>query len=191
MAILIDGDNAQATFVKEILAEATKYGRITVRRIYGDWTTPGMNGWKECLQENAIQPIQQFRYTVGKNATDSAMIIDTMDVLHSGVGRRLLPGDERQRLHSACNTTSESGAFVMGIGRSSTPKAFTSACDLFVFVENLRPGLDDSNASDKKAIPPGKAPVRKFAASSKGVRTCDPGRRLGFPELNWRLVEKP
>lgn len=83
MAILIDGDNAQAAFLKEILAEASKYGRITVRRLYGDWTTPSMNGWKECLQENAIQPIQQFRYTVGKNATDSAMIIDTMDILHS------------------------------------------------------------------------------------------------------------
>lgn len=161
MAILIDGDNAQATFVKEILAEATKYGRITVRRIYGDWTTPGMNGWKECLQENAIQPMQQFRYTVGKNATDSAMIIDTMDVLHSGVvnGFCLVTSDsDYTRLATRLR---ESGAFVMGIGRSSTPKAFTSACDLFVFVENLRPGLDDSSASNKKAIPAGKTPVQE------------------------------
>jgi hypothetical protein len=124
--------------LKEILAEASKYGRITIRRIYGDWTSPNMNGWKDCLQENAIQPVQQFRYTVGKNATDSAMIIDAMDVLHSGnVGGFCLVTSDSDYTRLATRLR-ESGAFVMGIGRSMTPKAFTSACDLFVFVENLR-----------------------------------------------------
>lgn len=162
MAILIDGDNAQSSFVKEILAEASKYGRITIRRIYGDWTTPGMNGWKECLQENAIQPIQQFRFTIGKNATDSAMIIDAMDVLHSGhVGGFCLVTSDSDYTRLATRLR-ESGALVMGIGRSSTPKAFTSACDVFVFVENLRPGVDDSvPASNKKVVPAGKAPVQE------------------------------
>jgi hypothetical protein len=161
MAMLIDGDNAQAVFVREILAEASKYGRITIRRIYGDWTTPSMNGWKDCLQENAIQPIQQFRYTVGKNATDSAMIIDTMDILHSGdiVSYCLVTSDsDYTRLATRLR---ESGAFVMGIGRSSTPKAFTSACDLFVFIENLRPGLGDmAVVPNKKTVPSDKTPVQ-------------------------------
>ncbi len=82
IAILIDGDNAQATLIEEILVEAGKYGSATIRRVYGDWTTPNMNSWKDTLNIHAFQPIQQFRYTVGKNATDSAMIIDAMDILH-------------------------------------------------------------------------------------------------------------
>jgi len=162
MAMLIDGDNAQAGFIKEILAEATKYGRITIRRIYGDWTTPSMNGWKECLQENAIQPIQQFRFTVGKNATDSAMIIDTMDILHSGdIASYCLVTSDSDYTRLATRLR-ESGAFVLGIGRRSTPKAFTSACDVFVFIENLRAGLDDvAPASNKKQTSKGKAALKE------------------------------
>jgi hypothetical protein len=85
LAVLIDGDNAQPSLVEKILSEASKYGTITVRRNYGDWTTSNMGGWKDTLQTHAIQPIQQFRYTIGKNATDSAMIIDAMDLLYSGM----------------------------------------------------------------------------------------------------------
>jgi len=84
-ALLIDGDNAQPKLIKDILTETGKYGVISVRRIYGDWTTANMNGWKETLHTYAIQPIQQFRYTIGKNATDSAMIIDAMDLVYSGL----------------------------------------------------------------------------------------------------------
>jgi len=162
IAMLIDADNAQAAFVKEVLAEASKYGRITVRRIYGDWTTPNMNGWKDCLQENAIQPIQQFRYTVGKNATDSAMIIDTMDILHSGaVGGFCLVTSDSDYTRLATRLR-ESGAFVMGIGRNATPKAFTNACDLFVFVENLRSETQDpTEPVDKKMAIPEKTPAQE------------------------------
>ena len=85
IAILIDGDNAQSSLLPQMLVEAGRHGQVTVRRIYGDWTTNSMNSWKETLNYHAFQPIQQFRYTVGKNATDSAMIIDAMDILHSGV----------------------------------------------------------------------------------------------------------
>ena len=84
LAVLIDADNAQASVVKELMAEVAKYGAATVKRAYGDWTTPNLAGWKDVLHDLAIQPIQQFRFTVGKNATDSALIIDAMDILHSG-----------------------------------------------------------------------------------------------------------
>jgi uncharacterized LabA/DUF88 family protein len=160
MAMLIDGDNAQSAFTREILAECSKYGRITIRRVYGDWTTPSMNGWKETLQENAIQPVQQFRNTVGKNATDSMMIIDAMDVLHAGhVGGFCLVTSDSDYTRLATRLR-ESGAFVMGIGRSMTPKSFTNACDLFVFVENLRPTPEQpAGGANNKPTVPAKAPL--------------------------------
>jgi len=86
MAVLIDGDNAQPSLIDKMLAEVSKYGLAIIRRVYGDWTTSNMAGWKDSLQTYAIQPIQQFRFTIGKNATDSAMIIDAMDVLYTGPG---------------------------------------------------------------------------------------------------------
>lgn len=139
IAMLIDGDNAQPSLIKEMLAEVSKYGRTTLRRIYGDWTTPNMNGWKETLQESAIQPVQQFRYTVGKNATDSAMIIDAMDILHSGTVDGFCVVSSDSDYTRLATRIREKGVFVMGIGQQKTPKSFTNACDLFVFTENLVP----------------------------------------------------
>ena len=137
IAVLIDGDNAQSSLLPQMLVEAGRHGQVTVRRIYGDWTTNNMNSWKETLNYHAFQPIQQFRYTVGKNATDSAMIIDAMDLLHSGVvdGFCLVSSDsDYTRLATRIR---EAGTFVMGIGEKKTPKAFINACDLFVYTENL------------------------------------------------------
>lgn len=137
IAILIDGDNAQANLLPQTLVEAGKYGLVTVRRIYGDWTTPSMNSWKDVLNFHAVQPVQQFRYTVGKNATDSAMIIDAMDLLHSDVvdGFCLVSSDsDYTRLATRIR---ESGVFVMGIGEKKTPKPFVNACDVFVYTSNL------------------------------------------------------
>jgi hypothetical protein len=137
IAVLIDGDNAQSSLLPQMLVEAGRHGQVTVRRIYGDWTTSNMNSWKETLNFHAFQPIQQFRYTVGKNATDSAMIIDAMDLLHSGVvdGFCLVSSDsDYTRLATRIR---EAGVFVMGIGEKKTPKAFVNACDLFVYTENL------------------------------------------------------
>jgi hypothetical protein len=151
IAMLIDGDNAQPSLIREILAEVSKYGLTTVRRIYGDWTTPNMNGWKETLQDNAIQPVQQFRHTIGKNATDSAMIIDAMDILHSGVvdGFCLVSSDsDYTRLATRIR---ERGVFVMGLGQKKTPTAFTNACDVFVFTENLAPPKKQTTAVVKQA----------------------------------------
>lgn len=137
VAILIDGDNAQASLIEQILVEAGKYGSATIRRVYGDWTTPNMNSWKDILNIHAFQPIQQFRYTVGKNATDSAMIIDAMDILHSDQveGFCLVSSDsDYTRLATRIR---ESGLLVVGIGEKKTPRAFVSACNVFIYTENL------------------------------------------------------
>jgi Fe-S-cluster formation regulator IscX/YfhJ len=137
IAMLIDGDNAQASLLAQMLVEAGRHGQVTLRRIYGDWTTTSMNSWKDVLNFHAFQPIQQFRYTIGKNATDSAMIIDAMDILHSGVvdGFCLVSSDsDYTRLATRIR---EKGVFVMGIGKKNTPKSFVNACDVFVYTENL------------------------------------------------------
>ncbi|MBQ6480314.1 MAG: NYN domain-containing protein, partial [Anaerolineaceae bacterium] len=155
IAMLIDGDNAQPSMIEKMLAETTKYGLITIRRIYGDWTASNMGGWKEVLQTHAIQPIQQFRYTVGKNATDSAMIIDAMDLFYSGAvdGFCLVSSDsDYTRLATRIR---EQGIFVMGIGKKQTPRAFVNACDLFVYVENLGP------AESAKPEQPAKSQTKK------------------------------
>lgn len=139
ISILIDGDNAQASLLPQMLVEASKHGQVTIRRIYGDWTTASMNSWKKVLNNHAVQPVQQFRYTVGKNATDSAMIIDAMDILHSGdVNGFCLVSSDSDYTRLATRIR-EAGVFVMGIGEKKTPKPFVNACDLFVFTENLAP----------------------------------------------------
>ena len=141
IAMLIDGDNAQPSLAGKMLVETGKYGLVTIRRAYGDWTTPNMSGWKDTLQTDAIQPIQQFRYTTGKNATDSAMIIDAMDILYEGAveGFCLVSSDsDYTRLATRIR---EKGFFVMGIGKKTTPKAFVNACNVFVYVENLTTDL--------------------------------------------------
>ncbi len=159
LAILIDGDNAQSSLLPQMLVEAAKYGMVTVRRIYGDWTTPNMNSWKDVLNFYAVQPIQQFRYTIGKNATDSAMIIDAMDILHSKVvdGFCLVSSDsDYTRLATRIR---ESGVYVMGIGEKKTPKPFVNACDLFVYTENL---VGEANT------PPKRKPRRTKPAATDG-----------------------
>ncbi|MFC1984450.1 NYN domain-containing protein [Chloroflexota bacterium] len=136
-AVLIDGDNAQASLLSQILAEVSKVGLITIKRIYGDWTTTNMNSWKDSLHKYAIQPIQQFKYTIGKNATDSAMIIDAMDLLHSNdvEGFCIVSSDsDYTRLATRIR---EGGLVVIGVGEQKTPKAFTNACNQFIYCENL------------------------------------------------------
>ncbi len=138
LAVLIDADNAQPSITEGLLSEVAKYGVASVKRIYGDWTTPSLSGWKSILLEHSIQPVQQFRYTVGKNATDSAMIIDAMDLLYAKRfdGFCLVSSDsDFTRLASRIR---EEGLLVYGFGEKKTPKAFVSACDKFIFTEVLR-----------------------------------------------------
>ena len=153
IALLTDGENAQPKLIDGVLAESAKYGEITTRRIYGDWTTPQMSSWKGCLHSYAIQPIQQFRYTTGKNATDSALIIDAMDLLHQGtVGGFCIVSSDSDYTRLAMRIR-EQGLFVMGIGRSDTPKAFTNACHVFVHTENLSIKDDSKNKSAEWTLP--------------------------------------
>jgi hypothetical protein len=139
IALLIDGDNAQPSLIGHILTEASKHGSVTIRRIYGDWTTSNMSGWKNTLNNYAIQPIQQFRYTVGKNATDSAMIIDAMDILHSDLAEGFCLVSSDSDYTRLATRIREMGVFVMGVGKQKTPKAFVNACNLFIYTENLVP----------------------------------------------------
>ncbi len=137
IAVLIDGDNAQPDSLYPILTEVSKYGVITIKRIYGDWTNPQMSSWKQHLHKNAIIPQHQFAYTTGKNSTDSTLIIDAMDLLHKGNidGIAIVSSDsDYTRLATRFR---EDNKFVMGVGRKQTPEAFTNACELFVYVENL------------------------------------------------------
>lgn len=137
LALLIDADNASPTIILGLLSEISKYGVLTVKRIYGDWTTPNLAGWKTTLLDHSIVPIQQFRYTVGKNATDTAMIIDAMDILYSGKvdGFCLVSSDsDFTRLASRIR---EAGMVVYGFGERKTPSAFVNACDKFTFVDIL------------------------------------------------------
>ncbi len=137
LALLIDGDNAQASLLEQMIAEANKYGVATIRRVYGDWTEPQMKSWKAALNSSALQPYQQFRYTTGKNATDSAMIIDAMDILYTaGVDGFCLVSSDSDYTRLATRIR-EKNLFVMGIGKATTPRAFVNACDVFVYTENL------------------------------------------------------
>ena len=149
LAVLIDADNAQPTVIEGLLAEVAKFGVASVKRIYGDWTSTRHSQWKECLLEHSITPIQQFAYTSGKNATDSSLIIDAMDLMYG------------QRLGGFCLVSSDSdftrlaqrlreaGLVVYGFGERKTPKAFRTACDRFIYTEVLR--------KDAPAIPEGSA----------------------------------
>jgi uncharacterized LabA/DUF88 family protein len=151
LAVLIDADNAQASIVSELFAEISRYGVASVKRAYGDWTTPNLKGWKSHLHKHAIQPIQQFSYTTGKNATDSSLIIDAMDLLHAGGldGFCLVSSDsDFTRLATRLR---ESGVAVYGFGEAKTPEPFVSACDRFIFTEILRP------RSTANAVPKGLA----------------------------------
>jgi len=137
IAILIDGDNAQAKLLKAILEEVAKYGKVTIRRIYGDWTKTNMNSWKELLNELSFTPIQKFSYTSGKNSTDGALIIDAMDILHSGIidGFCIVSSDSDYT--GLAKRIREQGIFVMGVGEKKTPSAFVQSCEIFTFTENI------------------------------------------------------
>jgi uncharacterized LabA/DUF88 family protein len=150
LAVLIDADNTPPAILEGLLAEIAKYGIASVKRIYGDWTTPELKGWKEQLLEYAIQPMQQFRYTIGKNATDSAMIIDAMDLLYTEKldGFCLVSSDsDFTRLASRIR---EAGLIVYGFGEKKTPKAFVGACDKFIYTEILRKGEESESAISER-----------------------------------------
>ncbi|HEY0973126.1 MAG TPA: NYN domain-containing protein [Solimonas sp.] len=171
LAVLIDADNTQPAIAGPLLAEIAKYGVANVKRIYGDWTTDNLNGWKKVLVQHAIQPIQQFGYTTGKNATDSAMIIDAMDLLYTGRfdGFCLVSSDsDFTRLASRLR---EAGLTVYGFGERKTPTSLRAACDLFVYLDVLR-----GAGKAAKPIEPPPAPAAKVStkAAAKGKKAAAP-----------------
>jgi uncharacterized LabA/DUF88 family protein len=152
LAVLIDGDNIPSAYVKEMMEEIAKYGNPTIKRIYGDWTKPHLSKWKNMLLENAITPIQQYGYTVGKNATDSAMIIDAMDILYTAKvdGFCLVSSDsDFTRLATRLR---EAGMKVYGIGEKKTPNPFIVACDKFIYIEILKNQSEEEvNPTEEKS----------------------------------------
>lgn len=173
LAVLVDADNAQASVIPELLAEVASYGTATVKRAYGDWTTPNLTGWKDVLHVHAIQPIQQFRYTTGKNATDSALIIEAMDLLHGGKvdGFCLVSSDsDFTRLATRIR---EAGLSVYGFGEQKTPKPFVAACDKFIFTEILRKPSPGSPAEV-----PVQAPLKPLLSSAISAAAQEDGWAL-------------
>ena len=150
-AVLIDGDNIPSAHVKEMMEEIAKYGNPTIKRIYGDWTKPHLSKWKNLLLENAITPIQQYGYTTGKNATDSAMIIDAMDILYSQKVDGFCIVSSDSDFTRLATRLREAGMKVIGIGERKTPNPFIVACDKFIYVEILRNrGAKKESASEDK-----------------------------------------
>ena len=151
LAVLIDADNAPRTAIKNVMAEVAVYGTPTIKRIYGDWTNPNLSSWKSLLLENAITPIQQYGYTTGKNSTDSAMIIDAMDILYSGqVDGFVLVSSDSDFTRLAIRLR-EAGKKVYGMGERKTPNPFIVACDKFVYIEVIRAGGEKAKPEEKPA----------------------------------------
>lgn len=168
LAVLIDADNAQAAVIEGLLAEIARFGEATVRRIYGDFTAPTSSSWKKVLQRYAIKPVQQFAYTTGKNATDSTLIIDAMDLLYTRKfdGFCLITSDSD--FTGLAMRLREEGLTVLGFGEKKTPEAFRNACHKFVFTEVLRPStVAEPNAQPQKAnIEPKVAPVQPVSEAT-------------------------
>ena len=183
LAVLIDADNAQATIIEGLLAEIATFGEATVKRIYGDFTSPASAQWKKVLQTHAIKPIQQFAYTTGKNATDSTLIIDAMDLLYT------------RRFDGFCLVSSDSdftglalrireeGLTVLGFGEQKTPEAFRNACHKFIFTEVLRPVSPPKDSASPKAAPA--TPTPPLSATS-GEPKAPP--KLSLPALPKKFI---
>ncbi|MGW0230440.1 NYN domain-containing protein [Actinopolymorpha singaporensis] len=148
LAVLIDADNTSSKLIKEMFEELAGYGTITVKRAYGDWTNPHLTGWRDVLLGNAISPQQQFAYTYGKNATDSALIIDAMDLLYSGNVEGFAIVSSDSDFTPLATRLRESGKRVIGVGGRKTPKAFVEACEKFVFLEVLAGDQTTTDTTD-------------------------------------------
>ena len=185
LAVLIDADNAPRTALREIMAEVAVYGAATIKRIYGDWTAPNMGSWKPLLLEHAITPFQQYSYTTGKNATDSAMIIDAMDILYSGNCDGFVLVSSDSDFTRLATRLREAGMKVYGMGEKKTPKPFIVACDKFVYIESLKaaeqeeaPAPAGKTAKKKAAPTPEAAPANHRALCSEGRRPISTWKQL-------------
>ena len=162
LAVLIDGDNIPSAYVKEMMEEIAKYGNPTIKRIYGDWTKPHLSKWKNILLENALTPIQQYGYTKGKNSTDSAMIIDAMDILYSEKVNGFCLVSSDSDFTRLATRLREAGMKVFGIGEKKTPEPFIVACDKFIYIEILKSQPEESESEFSKSKSPSKDNIDKI-----------------------------
>ena len=162
LAVLIDGDNIPSSNIKEMMEEIAKYGNPTIKRIYGDWTKPHLTKWKNLLLENAITPIQQYSYTTGKNSTDSAMIIDAMDILYSEKVNGFCLVSSDSDFTRLATRLREAGMQVFGIGEKKTPEPFIAACDKFIYIEILKSQSETEDIDDNKPKTTGKESFDKI-----------------------------
>lgn len=178
LAVLIDADNARPSIVEELLAEVAKYGTASVKRIYGDWTGTHLKGWKDTLLLHSIQPIQQFRYTVGKNATDAAMIIDAMDLLYSDKFDGFCIVSSDSDFTKLAARVRESGLTVYGFGEKKTPEPFVSACDKFIYTEVL-------SAKDEGSAPVKRESARALKGNTKLVNLLRNAVEASSDDSGW------
>ena len=175
VAVLIDADNTSGSAASAVIAEASRHGRLVIRRVYGDWTTNSLQKWKVVLADNAMQPAQQFANTTGKNATDSALIIDAIDLLHADAAEVFCIVSSDADFTRLASRLRESAKVVVGIGRRKTPKAFVQACERFVFLENLVAPLKSDEPDEK---PRG----RKSSGNKRSAKELPPEPEVA-PEL--------
>lgn len=175
LAILIDADNAQASPIHELLEEVSRYGTASVKRAYGDWSTPQLKKWKDELHTHAIKPVQQFSYTKGKNATDSALIIDAMDLLHTGDLNGFCLVSSDSDFTPLATRIRESGLVVYGFGERKTPQPFVAACDKFIYTDILKPPKT-KDASKKPSFP---SPRKKLVEAVDKAAGDDGWANLG------------
>ncbi|MEA1984702.1 MAG: NYN domain-containing protein [Euryarchaeota archaeon] len=186
LAVLIDADNAQAAIIEGLLSEIAKYGTANVKKIYGDWTDPNLIRWKDCLLKHSIQPMQKFSYTTGKNSTDSALIIDAMDLLYT------------KNLDGFCIISSDSdytglaarirqdGLIVYGFGEKKTPKSLIAACDKFIYTENLRKDEEEEGTDQVQQSP--KVSTNELKGDTKLVSTLRIAVEDSAQDDGWALL---
>jgi uncharacterized LabA/DUF88 family protein len=185
LAVLIDADNAHPAITEALLAEVAKFGTAHVKRAYGDWTGTSLKGWKDQLLTQSIQPIQQFAYTSGKNATDAAMVIDAMDLLYSGRfdGFCIVSSDsDFTRLAARIR---ESGLTVYGFGERKTPKPFVAACDKFIYIENLAYAQDAATPADEALKPTPRASTTQLKRDAALVNQLRNAVEAGSDDDGW------
>lgn len=178
LAVLIDADNANPGIIEGLLAEVAKLGVANVKRIYGDWTTPNLGQWKAALLEHSVQPVQQFRYTTGKNATDSAMIIDAMDLLYTGTFAGFCIVSSDSDFTRLASRIKESGKRVYGFGEQKTPRPFVAACDRFIYTELLA-------ASAGAKSEPRQQSVKELRGDTKLVKLLRAATEAASDENGW------
>ncbi len=178
LAVLIDADNISPKVAKDVFEELAGYGTLTVKRAYGDWTTSQLNGWKDQLHAFAIAPMQQFAYTVGKNSTDSALIIDAMDLLYAGHLDGFVIVSSDSDFTRLATRLRESGMTVYGLGAKKTPRAFRDACDKFTFLEVLRADASEADSTTPEVPAPRETSAPEAAAAPEPTRDAKGGGAL-------------